>query len=376
MFKKILFLLLLAVLGALSLALYNQYSLLPGSKAPEVDATAENMEAIRRTWAPPQAKAPEPPPQPQPESSFQDLALWERGKGELPLKKQQEPQQQKASQQDPQQQQHVQQESQQQHEQQEPQKQQAAPSPQTDSADTQPSAPSSDEAGTSPQADQDSAQPDVMDEKPQDHSAEASKAEKALRRGEGWLEGQARDAEGLAQGVERELQHEKQVVDEMHITKEQEASPEAQVDHLVQDIEKRSLGEPQQPKYKPEEPKEPPMPKPDPADAKGPNQLLALRLSSDGEAVMLRVSTTQPVEKYTAFQMRNPKRFVLDLHGTFKRNVRRVDVLPNAMVKDLRIGLHTRMLRIVADLHDDVAVETSMKNPEPNELQVVMRHKN
>jgi len=85
MFKTILFAILLVILAVLSFALYNQYSMLPGRTVADVDDVQQDAGTLERTWAPP-APQQEPPP---PESTVKDLAVWQEGKGEMPLKQEQ-----------------------------------------------------------------------------------------------------------------------------------------------------------------------------------------------------------------------------------------------------------------------------------------------
>lgn len=391
MFKKILFAVLLAILAVLSFALYNQYTMLPGRTVADLEDVQKDTGTLERTWAPPASPQPAPP---SPESKVKDLALWQEGKGEAPLNQEQSPaeddqpapvpqeQQPPAPEQQPQppaQSQQPQPPAQSQQSQQPQPSQPAAAPPQPDSEESIDSKLGHSELTEgAPEPKKQETDPAPEATSPVDDSA--SKAEKALRRGKSWLEEQATDLEQDISAGKDELEQEQEVVNNMRLSPSEEQDPDAEVAKLERQLEQRGLGEEQAPAPDPQPQPEatqtatPEQSKPD-AVAAGHNQLESLQLSSDGEAVMLRISTAKPIAKYTDFQMHKPKRFVIDLNGHFTRNVQRVNVLPNAMVKDLRIGLHTRMLRIVADLHEDVNVEASVENLSPNELLVTMRHK-
>jgi len=369
MIKKILFVILLAILAVLSLALYNQYSMLPDGTVADEQPAQQDKGVLERTWAPPQ-----PEPEPQPEET-KELATWTEDAGQQPVPEQparpapappSRPEQKQAPQAaappadaDA------------------PQQEQAQEPPAEESIDEQLGKGELTEALPDPPAEQD----------PVDDEDAASKAEKALHRGKSWLQDQGREAEEAVEAGKKELEQEQEVMEEMHLSRKEETSPDAEVDRLVKKLEKRSLEQEDVPAQSSEasrppettEPArtakapEPAKPAPSPARPKSRNQLTSLLLSSDGEAVMLRVTTSKAIEGRSSFKINAPRRFVLDLHGSFVRSVPRVNVLPNAMVEDLRTGLHPDKLRIVADLHDDVDAQITVEPQSPTELLVIMR---
>lgn len=394
MIKKILFIILLVILSVLSLALYNQYSMLPDRTVEEMDQAEQDAGALDKTWAPPK---PSPAPEPQPPAT-QDLALWTEQGGQESLQAPPAGQSPPATQPEPAQNTQSEQQA-------GPAKLAAKPQTQETMHTDQAQAPGSQapeqfafpaepaaqqEAAAGQQSEQQLSEKSAQDSpQPQDTPATlpvpgsssdkeaASKAEKALMSGKSWFEQQGRDFEHIMEKGEEELQHEQEIVDKMRLTRKEETSPEAEVNKLVKKLEEKSLGlenpQPPTPPQTAEAPQKPAAPAPAAPKASDRNQLTSLQLSSDGEAVMLRVVTSKPVAGKSSFKMHKPKRFVLDLHGLFLRSVPRVDVLPNAMVKDLRTGLHPDKLRIVADLHDDIKTQIAVETLSPTELLVILR---
>lgn len=207
-----------------------------------------------------------------------------------------------------------------------------------------------------------------------------SRAEKILEKTEHWVEDKVERVEELAREVKRELETEKKVVEEMELSREDAAVPETRVDKLVRQIEERALGEirPEpairEPIVKPPHVYElEPEPKDDPKEPTLRNRVISIELVLEANETILDIRTEAPVEQHKYFQIAGPRRLVVDLYGSFRGSRPRLQVPANPFISDIRTGLHPDRLRIVADLHPDATVTVTVEPRSPTRLVVVMR---
>ncbi len=207
-----------------------------------------------------------------------------------------------------------------------------------------------------------------------------SKAEKALEKVEHWVEKKVERVEHIAGEVKRELETEKKVIDEMELSREDAAVPETRVDKLVRQIEERALGEirPEpairEPIVKPPHVYElEPEPKDDPKQPTLRNRVISIELVLEANETILDIRTEAPVEQHKYFQITGPRRLVVDLYGSFRGSRPMLQVPANPFISDIRTGLHPDRLRIVADLHPDATVTVTVEPRSPTRLVVVMR---
>lgn len=384
MIRKILLLALIVIFVALSVTLYNQYEIIPNSNVEDLGTSQREAEKLTRAWTADERQAlnVKIPPAPKEEEQSKD-----------------EPQEQASQDQD------------------EPVTEQPAATdasteesatpPETAAApDASPDASPDTKGDATPQAGP--AKPDTQakneadtilgepeltpplpdqQDKPEAPATQASredpeemsKAEKALRRSGGWAMDQTRRADSMVNDVEQELDQEKDTGERMKLTRKDEIDPKSRVDELVTQIEKRSLKKVEEADApKPQKVAEAPEPAPEPKPKKRKlpqNNVSDITLTSDAQAVFITINTDKPIWQYTYFQMRNPRRFVLDLHGEYERPAAIKKVPPNAMVKDMRTGLHTTKLRVVADLLPEPTIVARVEKRSDKTLVIELRPK-
>lgn len=207
-----------------------------------------------------------------------------------------------------------------------------------------------------------------------------SRAEKALEKVEHWVEEKVERVEHIAGEVKRELETEKKIVEEMELSREDAALPQTRVDKLVRQIEERALGEVRpepairEPIVKPPHIYElEPEPKDDPKQPTSRNRVISIELVLEAKETILDIHTEAPVEQHKYFQISGPRRLVVDLYGSFRGSRPRLQVPANPFISDIRTGLHPDRLRIVADLLPDVTVTVTVEPRSPTRLVVVMR---
>jgi hypothetical protein len=210
-----------------------------------------------------------------------------------------------------------------------------------------------------------------------------SKTEKALEKAEHWVEEKVERVEEIAGEVKQELETEKKVIEEMELSREDATMPETRVDKLVRQIEERALGEIQpepairEPIVKPPHVYElEPEPKDDPKQPTQRNRVVSIELVLAANETILDIRTEAPVEQHRYFQIKGPRRLVVDLYGSFRGSRPRLQVPDNPLISDVRTGLHPDKLRIVADLHPDAAVTVTVESRSPTRLVVVMQPEN
>ncbi len=354
MIKKILLLFLLLIFTALSVALFSQYEMLPDSPPTETAAPNEQTAPAKRAWTPPAsdfdrkpdqtANAPATAP-----SGTQDIAQdTDAGAVETD-----------------------------------------SPADSTDQPETPQPQGQTDDGSSVPVPPGDALSPETASGETQEQSTappdytvrtdERSKAEKAVAHSEQWFMSRTDDAGKAVSFVETELEREKKVENEMRLTRQDVASPNQKVNKLVRSIRKNALDDEEAQSVTPPPPPaataQTAAPSPAPPQPAAENTLVALRLTSDAQHVFIHVTTQKPVATYSAFQIKEPKRFVLDLMGSYHSSVPLEKVESNAYIKDLRTGLHPDKLRIVADLHPDTDPEATVEQRSPTELLVILQTK-
>ncbi len=103
--------------------------------------------------------------------------------------------------------------------------------------------------------------------------------------------------------------------------------------------------------------------------ARGQSFLEGLTLRQDADGTVIRINLSQLVH-HTVFTLSDPNRLVIDLRGTRPQ----IGELPKGagIVRDVRMGQHTRMLRLVFDLNQ-AALPRSFSTPGPGRYDLVLR---
>ena len=85
------------------------------------------------------------------------------------------------------------------------------------------------------------------------------------------------------------------------------------------------------------------------AASSGLNAIKQISVAASGEGVVITIMTSRPIEKYVHFSLGSPSRLIVDLSGKWRMFTGSASVTQNAVVKDVRVGMHPDKLRIVAD---------------------------
>ncbi len=207
-----------------------------------------------------------------------------------------------------------------------------------------------------------------------------SKAEKILDRTEHWVEEKVEKVEDIVGKVKKELRTEEKIITDMEISREDAALPETRVDKLVRQIEEKALGE-----IKPEPAIREPIVKPSHVyelepepkdDSKQPtlrNRVVSIELTLESNETILDIRTEAPIAQHKVFQIKDPRRLVVDLYGSFRGSRPRLEVPKNSLINDVRTGLHPDKLRIVADLHPEAAISVAEEPRSPTRLVVILK---
>ncbi len=351
MIRGIFLAVLVLVMLGLSVALYRQYNILPGGEAPPQEQAVLDSGRIMRSWTPPPGADNAATPS---DSSTQDSsaqpdapAAADSPDSAVPETATETP-----------------------------------PAPET-ARQTAQAKPSPDSLLGRPELTPRAKTSTVPDPESDPRAAEEqSQAEQALEKGKDALTRGGTLPQRAVSEVERILEQERRVVEEQQLKQRDVTQPRPRVGALVKQLEDKALNvEPQAPPPPKAEPKPEPKSevlatvtaKPTPGKKPAGNVLKSLELSSDGNAVFLHVTTEKPLERYATFQVKQPGRVVLDLQGHYAGSVPYKAVRPNALVKDLRTGLHSDKLRVVADLHDDVQAELQLQKRSDTELVLILR---
>lgn len=79
-------------------------------------------------------------------------------------------------------------------------------------------------------------------------------------------------------------------------------------------------------------------------------RLEALRAVEKGEALEIRLSASRPLEGFQSLVLDNPRRFVVDLPGSWSPELPADLSLSHALARGVRLGLRGNGLRVVVDL--------------------------
>ncbi|MBN2141395.1 MAG: AMIN domain-containing protein [Desulfovibrionaceae bacterium] len=83
-----------------------------------------------------------------------------------------------------------------------------------------------------------------------------------------------------------------------------------------------------------------------------PGVVKGLSLTQEAGGVRIELATDCPVDKVTYFNLFEPRRLAVDLHGQWKKPGRAVYRFKAGPIKDVRVGEHRDRLRLVLDFRE------------------------